>query len=259
MLERPHGELPKDRRGGLAPRSLFPISDLHSAILNGHVDGKPFYTETTLLPFTKIIEWTTWSTRSTLESRATPHASVWNWERRCRTRCWRRTSPYVRWMRSSVRALRSRSPINSRPARCPSRSRARVDSAARPRYSSVSHDRGRIQTSWYVTDEGTHPCASPPEPAPGPWRDRERDAASHRLRAEDRPDGQLVRGSSERLRARLAAMVLATVAGISVVACRNGVPPPRVEPILSVAAVTSPRSSTASLSSGGPSSPPPAP
>lgn len=37
---------------------LFPISDLHSAILNGHVDGKPFYTETTLLPFTRIIEWT---------------------------------------------------------------------------------------------------------------------------------------------------------------------------------------------------------
>ena len=37
---------------------LFPISDLHSAILNGHVDGKVFHTETTLLPFTKIIEWT---------------------------------------------------------------------------------------------------------------------------------------------------------------------------------------------------------
>lgn len=37
---------------------LFPIVDLHSAILNGHVDGKPFYTETTLLPFTRLIEWT---------------------------------------------------------------------------------------------------------------------------------------------------------------------------------------------------------
>lgn len=37
---------------------LFPIIDLHSAILNGHVDGKVFHTETTLLPFTKIIEWT---------------------------------------------------------------------------------------------------------------------------------------------------------------------------------------------------------
>lgn len=37
---------------------LFPIADLHSAILNGHVDGLPFYTETTLLPFTRILEWT---------------------------------------------------------------------------------------------------------------------------------------------------------------------------------------------------------
>ncbi len=36
---------------------LFPISELHSAILNGHVDGKVFHTETTLLPFTKIVEW----------------------------------------------------------------------------------------------------------------------------------------------------------------------------------------------------------
>lgn len=36
---------------------LFPISGLHSAILNGHVDGKVFHTETTLLPFTRIIEW----------------------------------------------------------------------------------------------------------------------------------------------------------------------------------------------------------
>jgi hypothetical protein len=37
---------------------LFPISELKSAILNGRVDGKVFHTETTLLPFTKIIEWT---------------------------------------------------------------------------------------------------------------------------------------------------------------------------------------------------------
>jgi hypothetical protein len=37
---------------------LFPISQLDSAILNGHVDGKVFHTETTLLPFTKIVEWT---------------------------------------------------------------------------------------------------------------------------------------------------------------------------------------------------------
>jgi hypothetical protein len=37
---------------------LFPISDLHSAILNGRIDGKPFHTETTLLPYTRVIEWT---------------------------------------------------------------------------------------------------------------------------------------------------------------------------------------------------------
>ncbi len=37
---------------------LFPISDLHSAVLNGTIDGKPFHTETTLLPYTRIIEWT---------------------------------------------------------------------------------------------------------------------------------------------------------------------------------------------------------
>jgi hypothetical protein len=37
---------------------LFPIAELDSAILNGHVDGKVFHTETTLLPFTRIIEWT---------------------------------------------------------------------------------------------------------------------------------------------------------------------------------------------------------
>jgi hypothetical protein len=37
---------------------LFPISQLHSAILNGHVDGKVFHTETTLLPFTAVVEWT---------------------------------------------------------------------------------------------------------------------------------------------------------------------------------------------------------
>jgi hypothetical protein len=36
---------------------LFPISDLHSAILNGRVEGKPFHTETTLLPETRVIEW----------------------------------------------------------------------------------------------------------------------------------------------------------------------------------------------------------
>ena len=37
---------------------LFPISNLRSAVLNGQVDGKRFRTETTLLPQTKIMEWT---------------------------------------------------------------------------------------------------------------------------------------------------------------------------------------------------------
>ena len=36
---------------------LFPISKLRSAILNGTVEGKPFRTETTLLPETRIMEW----------------------------------------------------------------------------------------------------------------------------------------------------------------------------------------------------------
>ena len=36
---------------------LFPISRLSSVVLNGRVDRKPFRTETTLLPDTRIIEW----------------------------------------------------------------------------------------------------------------------------------------------------------------------------------------------------------
>ena len=36
---------------------LFPISDLQSVIFSGVVDDKPFHTETTLLPHTRIIEW----------------------------------------------------------------------------------------------------------------------------------------------------------------------------------------------------------
>lgn len=36
---------------------LFPISNLHSAVLNGRIDGKPFHTETTLLPNTRAVEW----------------------------------------------------------------------------------------------------------------------------------------------------------------------------------------------------------
>src|SRR6266498_2254822 len=36
---------------------LFPISRLRSALLLGHVDGKPFRTETTLLPDAEIVRW----------------------------------------------------------------------------------------------------------------------------------------------------------------------------------------------------------
>jgi hypothetical protein len=36
---------------------LFPISELHSAVLAGRIDGQPFHTETTLLPYTRTIEW----------------------------------------------------------------------------------------------------------------------------------------------------------------------------------------------------------
>ncbi len=37
---------------------LFPISDLQSVVFSGEVEGLPFHTETTLLPQTRIIEWT---------------------------------------------------------------------------------------------------------------------------------------------------------------------------------------------------------
>ena len=36
---------------------LFPISELHSAVLSGRVEGQAFHTETTLLPETRMIEW----------------------------------------------------------------------------------------------------------------------------------------------------------------------------------------------------------
>ncbi|MEK6277999.1 MAG: hypothetical protein AABM29_08305 [Actinomycetota bacterium] len=36
---------------------LFPVSDLHSVIFSGRVEGKAFHTETTLLPETRVIEW----------------------------------------------------------------------------------------------------------------------------------------------------------------------------------------------------------
>jgi hypothetical protein len=58
---------PESRRVDLAAPSfsspteitnpLFPISELHSAILTGRVEGKAFHTETTLLPETRMIEW----------------------------------------------------------------------------------------------------------------------------------------------------------------------------------------------------------
>jgi hypothetical protein len=36
---------------------LFPISNLRSVVFSGRIDGRPFHTETTLLPETRIIEW----------------------------------------------------------------------------------------------------------------------------------------------------------------------------------------------------------
>jgi hypothetical protein len=36
---------------------LFPISELHSAVLSGTVERKPFHTQTTLLLYTRTIEW----------------------------------------------------------------------------------------------------------------------------------------------------------------------------------------------------------
>jgi hypothetical protein len=61
------GCAPESRRVDLAQPSfsnptkvtnpLFPISDLHSAVLLGQVDGKPFRSETTLLPDTKTVTW----------------------------------------------------------------------------------------------------------------------------------------------------------------------------------------------------------
>jgi len=36
---------------------LFPVSEQGSVLFVGHVDGKPFRTEVTLLPFTRVIDW----------------------------------------------------------------------------------------------------------------------------------------------------------------------------------------------------------
>jgi hypothetical protein len=50
-------EVPKFSDPSKITNPLFPISELRSAVLAGHVEGKPFHTETTLLPGTRIIEW----------------------------------------------------------------------------------------------------------------------------------------------------------------------------------------------------------
>lgn len=47
---------------------LFPISKLHSAILNGRVSGQAFRVETTLLPDTRVIEWSSGKCVRTLVS-----------------------------------------------------------------------------------------------------------------------------------------------------------------------------------------------
>jgi hypothetical protein len=50
-------ELPSFSNPTSVTNPLFPISDLHSALLLGKVEGLPFRTETTLLPDTRSIEW----------------------------------------------------------------------------------------------------------------------------------------------------------------------------------------------------------
>jgi hypothetical protein len=50
-------EVPRFSHPTKITNPLFPISELRSAVLAGHVEGKPFHTETTLLPVTRIIEW----------------------------------------------------------------------------------------------------------------------------------------------------------------------------------------------------------
>ncbi len=48
-------ESPEFSNPGSVTNALFPISDLHSAVLLGTVDGEPFRTETTLLSYTQTI------------------------------------------------------------------------------------------------------------------------------------------------------------------------------------------------------------
>jgi hypothetical protein len=55
--ERVDGVAPKFSNPTDITNPLFPISGLRSAILSGTVDDKPFHTQTTLLPETRIIEW----------------------------------------------------------------------------------------------------------------------------------------------------------------------------------------------------------
>ena len=50
---------------------LFPISDLRSAVLAGRIDGEPFHTETTLMPYTRTIEWAPGRSVETLVSQYT--------------------------------------------------------------------------------------------------------------------------------------------------------------------------------------------
>jgi hypothetical protein len=52
---------------------LFPISKLHSVVLNGRVGGEPFRVETTLLPDTRVIEWSPGQCVRTLVSQYTAY------------------------------------------------------------------------------------------------------------------------------------------------------------------------------------------
>ncbi len=52
---------------------LFPVSRLRSVVLNGKVEGKPFRTETTLLPDARVIEWSKGQCVKTLVSQYTAY------------------------------------------------------------------------------------------------------------------------------------------------------------------------------------------
>ncbi len=49
--------LPKFSRPTEVTNPLFPVSKQASVLFTGHVDGKPFRTEVTLLPYTRIVTW----------------------------------------------------------------------------------------------------------------------------------------------------------------------------------------------------------